>query len=177
MLILLSASKKKMGSFVTPTTPQSNVNIFSVEANGFKYGALTMTAFPSFKRDGGAFVGASELASSLVAYTESTAFTYSRTISSSAYVSYQDASFLYFGKTVERAFTVSSQVSGLIMAPGQVEKAFSLSFLKIVTMTPASNSSGQVFAVSNGQVDDGSQMYSSNTGTIQQTLSIQPESF
>lgn len=177
MLILLSASKKKMGSFMTPVTPQSNVNVFYVEANAFKYGNLTMTAYPSFKIDGGAFVGASELASSLFAYTESSAFTYSRSISNSAYVSYQDASFLYFGKNVEKAFNVSSQVAGLIMAPGQVEKAFSASFISVSTMAPSTNSSGQVFAVSNGQVDDGTQMYSPNTGSMQQTLSIQPESF
>lgn len=127
MLILLSASKKKMGSFVTPVIPQRNVNIFSVESNAFKYGSLTMTAYPSFKREGGAFVGSSELASFLVAYTESTAFTYSRSISNSAYVSYQDASFLYFTNNFEPAFIVSSQVAGVILPPGQVQPAFLVS--------------------------------------------------
>ena len=179
MLILLSASKKRMGSFVTPALTDSNVKVFSVESNAFKYGLMTYSVYPSFRKDGGMFVGPDvDVSAIFVASTESTAFTFSRVVAPSSKVSYKDAAAMYYSQSFNKSFTVQPKDTGLILANKSFDPAFMVSFIPTKVVQRATMSSGEVFTITNGQLDDGSRLYSPyTTSTYQQTLSIQPESF
>lgn len=179
MLILLSASKKRMGSFVTPTLTDSNVKVFSVESNAFKYGPMTYSVYPSFRKDGGMFVGPDvDVSAIFVASTESTAFTFSRVVAPSSKVSYKDAGAMYYSQSFNKSFTVQPKDTGIMLANKSFDPAFMVSFIPTKVFQRATMSSGEVFTITNGQLDDGSRLYSPyTTSTYQQTLSIQPESF
>jgi hypothetical protein len=199
MLILLSASKKRFGSFVTPALTDGNVKVFSVEPRAFKYGPMTYSVYTSFRKDGGMFVWPNVNVSAIfVASTESTAFTFSRVVAPSSKVSFKNASALYFSQNFNKSFTVQPKDTGLILANKAFEPAFMVqpkdtglivankafdpafmvSFIPTIVVQRATMSSGEVFTITNGQLDDGSRLYSPyTTSTYQQTLSIQPESF
>lgn len=178
MLILLSASKKRFGSFVTPALTDGNVKVFSVEPRAFKYGPMTYSVYTSFRKDGGMFVGPDvDVSAIFVASTESTAFTFSRVVAPSSKVSYKEASVMYYSSNFNKSFTVQSKDTGVILANKSFEPAFMVSFIPSKVVQRATMSSGEVFTITNGQLD-GSRLYSPyTTSTYQQTLSIQPESF
>lgn len=179
MLILLSASKKKLGSFVTPTTSTTSVNVYSTDSSAFKYGNYTLTVFPSFKKDGGAFVGPSNDVSSIfLASTPASAFTFQSIASSSALVSYKDAGALYYSGTFAKTFQVLPKASGLFIPSLWNNKSFNVSFLPTKMFLRSLQASGSFVSISNGQNDTTNVMYSPySTSTYNQTLSIQPESF
>ena len=179
MLILLSASKKRFGSFVTPALTDGNVKVFSVEPRAFKYGPMTYSVYTSFRKDGGMFVWPNVNVSAIfVASTESTAFTFSRVVAPSSKVSFKNAAALYFSQNFNKSFTVQPKDTGIILANKSFDPAFMVSFIPTKVVQMATMSSGEVFTITNGQLDDGSRLYSPyTTSTYQQTLSIQPESF
>ena len=130
MLILLSASKKRMGSFVTPALTDSNVKVFSVESNAFKYGPMTYSVYPSFRKDGGMFVGPDvDVSAIFVASTESTAFTFSRVVAPSSKVSYKDAGAMYYSQSFNKSFMVQPKDTGIMLANKSFVPAFMVSFI------------------------------------------------
>lgn len=182
MLILLSASKKKIGSFVTPSTPQPTVNVFSTDSSAFKYGSYTMTVFPSFKKDGGAFVGGAGtdiVPSVLPFYTSATAFKFSTLVRKSAVVSYKDASAFYYTQNATKSFNLGSESLGLMYPSASAGNSFQFTYEPFKILLSSVNTTGNIFQLYNGTSDRNSvTLYSPySTSTYNQTLSIQPESF
>ena len=85
---------------------------------------------------------------------------------------------MYYSSNFNKSFTVQPKDTGLFLANKAFEPAFMVSFIPTKVVQRATMSSGEVFTITNGQLDDGSRLYSPyTTSTYQQTLSIQPESF
>ncbi len=175
MLILLSASKKKIGSFITPVESISTQVSF-VDAASFKYGFYGSSIFASGAKIDG-FIPGYHLSSTLTSFYSADAFKYSSVLESSSYVSYRDASFLYGPSTAESRPTVSMGFNGGNLIFPRDNVTVKLGFVKIMLVNTGTNAQPTAFGMSTAQSNNFYNSYystptafSMSTGSSQQYL-------
>ena len=140
MLLLLSAAKKKFGTFITPAGSGSTTVSFWA-ANAFTYGPITYSVSPSGKLDGGAFVAFESDAVKISSYGAN-AFTYEVIPQASAIVSSVDASFFNPTKNPTKAFKLDIPTfGGFVYAPSTVTRAFKVTPVATLGFGPNSGTS------------------------------------
>lgn len=151
MLVFLSASKKKVSSFVTPTVSYS-VNVGSVSADSFIFGYKNTSILTSSKKDA-AFSAGSLVPSANVYYVGASAFASSMSsATSSVKISTMDSAYLYASSTFDPTKNKTTFVS---FAPGKF-------------LFPSKNDTTNVgfvsvFLLKNGQSTNGIISMKSNT--------------
>lgn len=115
MLVFLSASKKKVSSFVTPTVSYS-VNVGSVSADSFIFGYKNTSILTSSKRDA-AFSAGALVPSANVYYVGASAFAASMSgATPSVKVSTMDSAYMYASSSFDPTKNKTTFVS---FAPGK----------------------------------------------------------
>jgi hypothetical protein len=172
MLILLSASKNRIGSFVTPTILAYSANITSNASNAFKYGNFLNSTLASFQK-GGSYFTYSDLVSSIqVSAIESYSFKFGQVLQSSSKISSVPAWYLFYPKTPTKAFMTSNGILGLFISPKTAEPGFVLGIDSTITII-SGNPEVSGFAL---YLDRFTNTLSAPSGSgISQTLMFQPE--
>ncbi len=145
MLVLLSASKKKIGSFITPTaTPSSTVSF--VDSNAFKYGFYGASINASGSRIDG-FIPGWNLTSVKLSYNSSDSFVFSRPIFASTNVSSKDASFIYPPISADASRTISLGYYGASILLPSNNVSVKLSFTRMMLLLTGTNTQNNGFGI------------------------------
>ena len=125
MLILLSASKNRIGSFITPTITYS-VNISANASNNFKYGNFLTSTLASYQK-GGSYFSYGDLFSSInISSIESYGFKFGKILENSSKISSIPSWYIFYTKNPTKAFKVSNGILGMFISPKSAEKTFVL---------------------------------------------------
>ena len=172
MLILLSASKNRIGSFVTPTSFAYSVNISANASNAFKYGNFLTSSLVSYQKNG-AFFSYGELFSSIkVSSIAGMSFRFGKTLASSSKISSIPAWYLFYPKTARKAFTTTNGVLGLFISPKIVEKGFVLGIDSTISFVMG-NTTVNGFTIYSDR--NSYTLSAPSTSGVSQTLVFQPE--
>ena len=147
MLVLLSASKKRMGSFITPTPEPISTKISSVASNAFKWGNYYGAALPSFHKYGGAFIFGNSSGSAKVSSFVADSFVFSKTLVPVSTVTYKDSSILFYSKTTMPGFTMNSRAIGMMKPSAVTNAAFDIPYIGMFIIQPAATTTTYVAAI------------------------------
>lgn len=172
MLVLLSASKKKMGSFITPTPEPVSTKISSVASNAFRWGYYGGTALPSFYKYGGAFIFGNTSGSTKVSSFVANSFVYSKSLTDSTKVTYKDSSILFYSKTTSPGFKMYSTAIGMLNPTAYTNAAFDLPYVGMYIVQPALTTTTYSASIL-GTQDTFYSPISESTAPSSQTLLIQ----